>query len=178
MGKEWLSQGLIGYIQTNDSSHWFKKINDWIQDEIENSHNPMLTWNVNDKLSIVETGIKVCQYISHSIRLSGNVIDLRPFVGKSDTKTVNKSIYLLVPQHFLYFLPLPQGQGSLRPTLLETIFSSNRRHTSLAFASGYSCLSCLLISLLKFGSCSLIGFFASNSFGVCPLSDQCGVSLV
>ena len=22
------------------------------------------------------------------------------------------------PQHFLYFLPLPQGQGSLRPTLL------------------------------------------------------------
>src|SRR5262249_2363351 len=25
--------------------------------------------------------------------------------------------YAAVPQHFLYFLPLPQGQGSLRPTL-------------------------------------------------------------
>ena len=24
--------------------------------------------------------------------------------------------YLLRPQHFLYFLPLPQGQGALRPT--------------------------------------------------------------
>ena len=23
------------------------------------------------------------------------------------------------PQHFLYFLPLPQGQGSLRPTLVS-----------------------------------------------------------
>jgi hypothetical protein len=23
----------------------------------------------------------------------------------------------LAPQHFLYFFPLPQGQGSLRPTL-------------------------------------------------------------
>lgn len=29
--------------------------------------------------------------------------------------------YLLAPQHFLYFLPLPQGQGSLRP-----IFCSGR----------------------------------------------------
>src|SRR5271165_4149716 len=25
--------------------------------------------------------------------------------------------YVYAPQHFLYFLPLPQGQGSLRPTL-------------------------------------------------------------
>ena len=24
--------------------------------------------------------------------------------------------YEFAPQHFLYFLPLPQGQGSLRPT--------------------------------------------------------------
>jgi hypothetical protein len=26
-------------------------------------------------------------------------------------------------QHFLYFLPLPQGQGSLRPTLGEVLFT-------------------------------------------------------
>ena len=25
-----------------------------------------------------------------------------------------------MPQHFLYFLPLPQGQGSLRPTFFST----------------------------------------------------------
>ncbi len=27
------------------------------------------------------------------------------------------SIYAFLPQHFLYFRPLPQIQGSLRPTL-------------------------------------------------------------
>jgi len=25
-------------------------------------------------------------------------------------------------QHFLYFLPLPQGQGSLRPIFMDRIF--------------------------------------------------------
>jgi hypothetical protein len=30
-----------------------------------------------------------------------------------------QSVYL--PQHFLYFLPLPQGQGWLRPTLAERL---------------------------------------------------------
>jgi hypothetical protein len=39
----------------------------------------------------------------------------------------NHAVYVLflklhhssyIPQHFLYFLPLPQGQGSLRPTFL------------------------------------------------------------
>ena len=31
-------------------------------------------------------------------------------------KASQASIYWSLPQHFLYFLPLPQGQGSLRPT--------------------------------------------------------------
>ncbi|MFZ3014628.1 MAG: hypothetical protein WA045_13080, partial [Nitrospira sp.] len=29
---------------------------------------------------------------------------------------------LHVPWHFLYFLPLPQGQGSLRPTLFSVLW--------------------------------------------------------
>ena len=31
-------------------------------------------------------------------------------------------VHAATPQHFLYFLPLPQGQGSLRPT-----FGASRR---------------------------------------------------
>src|ERR1700688_136865 len=30
--------------------------------------------------------------------------------------TAARETYEFAPQHFLYFLPLPQGQGSLRPT--------------------------------------------------------------
>ena len=33
-----------------------------------------------------------------------------------------KEHYSFLPQQFLYFLPLPQGQGSLRPTFLATFF--------------------------------------------------------
>ena len=31
--------------------------------------------------------------------------------------------YAATPQHFLYFLPLPHGQGSLRPTLGPSRFT-------------------------------------------------------
>src|SRR5262249_44905907 len=34
-------------------------------------------------------------------------------------------------QHFLYFLPLPQGQGSLRPGLAIQVDTSSRGRTSL-----------------------------------------------
>src|ERR1035437_6561763 len=33
------------------------------------------------------------------------------------TRRLGGNSYGQAPQHFLYFLPLPQGQGSLRPTL-------------------------------------------------------------
>ncbi len=35
-------------------------------------------------------------------------------------------IAIYTPWHFLYFLPLPQGQGSLRPTLPTNTFSLDR----------------------------------------------------
>ena len=45
------------------------------------------------------------------------------------------------PQHFLYFFPLPQGQGLLRPTFgeervtvgAETVFPSTKNHSSFFF---------------------------------------------
>jgi hypothetical protein len=43
--------------------------------------------------------------------------------GRLFTPPGSKSFYATgAPQHFLYFLPLPQGQGSLRP-----IFGVSRR---------------------------------------------------
>lgn len=68
---------LIGYVQTENCSYWFERINEWIQDEIEKPHNLSLTWTVNDKLSIVKSENRVCQCLSHSKRLSGDFIELR-----------------------------------------------------------------------------------------------------
>jgi len=50
--------------------------------------------------------------------------------------------FLFMPQHFLYFLPLPQGHGSLRPILLDFVI-----------------LIILAFDVLEFSSCN-------NSLGV------------
>jgi len=76
-GKNIAIAGIIGYVQTEDFSYWFERINKWIQDEIEKPHNPSLTWIVDDKLSIVNSENRLSQYISKSIRLSGDAIELR-----------------------------------------------------------------------------------------------------
>jgi hypothetical protein len=70
------------------------------------------------------------------------------------------------PQHFLYFLPLPQGQGSLRPTFFSEI---------IVFV-GFSNISRLVISSGLSGSNSILYFqpfsikTGSNSF---TLSSVC-----
>lgn len=76
-GKNIAIAGLIGYVQTENYSYWFERINGWIQDEMEKPHNPSLTWTVNDKLSIVKSKNRVCQSLSNSIRSSGDFIELR-----------------------------------------------------------------------------------------------------
>lgn len=76
-GKNVAIAGLIGYVQTDNYSYWFERINEWIQDTINGPHNPSLTWTVNDKLTIVKSEIRMCQYLSNSIRLSGDSIELR-----------------------------------------------------------------------------------------------------
>lgn len=76
-GKNIVIAGLIGYVQTENYSYWFERINEWIQDEIEQPHNSSLTWTVNDKLSIIKSENRVCQCLSNSTRPSGNFIELR-----------------------------------------------------------------------------------------------------
>src|SRR5579862_9851873 len=44
--------------------------------------------------------------------------DMNHFPGSEEVRSLNYTLSptVLIPQHFLYFLPLPQGQGSFRPT--------------------------------------------------------------
>lgn len=76
-GKNMAIAGLIGYVQVKNHIFWFERINGWIQDEIVKPHDQSLTWTVDDKLSIVKSEIRVCQYLSNSKRLSDNFIELR-----------------------------------------------------------------------------------------------------
>ena len=60
-----------------------------------------------------------------------------------------------LPQHFLYFFPLPHGQGSLRPTFFSAIF----------VFSGFNNISKFVISSGLSGSNSIVYFqpFSSNT---------------
>lgn len=48
--------------------------------------------------------------------LAGNLEGGRAFFGTLSPSQNRFHYFSFAPQHFLYFLPLPQGQGSLRPT--------------------------------------------------------------
>jgi len=76
-GKNAAVAGLIGYLQSDNYSYWFERINEWIQEEMDGPHDQSLTWTVHDKLTIVQSEIRMCQYLSNSIRLSGDSIELR-----------------------------------------------------------------------------------------------------
>lgn len=42
---------IIGYLQTNTANHWHNEVNSWIEEQIETSSNPDLTWTYQDKLT-------------------------------------------------------------------------------------------------------------------------------
>ena len=54
------------------------------------------------------------------------------------------------PQQRLYFLPLPQGQGSLRPAWCADALASAARTTSISFSAG-SPASTSSANFLKYG---------------------------
>ncbi|TAF75846.1 MAG: hypothetical protein EAZ53_05205 [Bacteroidetes bacterium] len=42
---------IVGYVQTNTAQFWHDKVNSWIEEQIETSSNPDLTWTSQDKLT-------------------------------------------------------------------------------------------------------------------------------
>ena len=52
---------------------------------------------------------------------AGNLEGGRAFFGTLSPSQNRFHYFSFAPQHFLYFLPLPQGQGSLRPGLFSAL---------------------------------------------------------
>ena len=69
--------GIIGYIQTGSFDEWFEKINGWIQDEIESSHDKSLTWKIYDKLKKQQVAGRYAIFKSASSRRTKNKINFR-----------------------------------------------------------------------------------------------------
>lgn len=70
---------LVAYIQTDDTSTWFPKINYWIDEEIADSSDPNLTWDTQDKLSNRQTYSHHDEFNSTSARLNSAEINLQHF---------------------------------------------------------------------------------------------------
>src|SRR6266516_290994 len=67
--------------------------------------------------STIERFAAMCNFYSTSFILRGSPAHARHASTGQKPGTRKAGPYLAyAPWHFLYFLPLPQGQGSLRPT--------------------------------------------------------------
>jgi len=73
--------GMVDFIQREDSSHWLKKVNEWIQDLILSplpSH--QAKWEEQDKLlPCNDQGPGVTEFSSNHARANGSLIGLRHF---------------------------------------------------------------------------------------------------
>lgn len=69
--------GIIGYVQADTFSNWHKNINEWIDQEIQSSHDPSLTWSITDKLISEYIDDQVAVFRSESSRKSGTDIRFR-----------------------------------------------------------------------------------------------------
>ncbi len=65
------------------------------------------TYGLEGRCSILLSYRRIQEFHSHILTRNGAPVNI--FLEKMPS-------YLFLPQQFLYFLPLPQGQGSLRPT--------------------------------------------------------------
>ncbi|WP_417943108.1 hypothetical protein [Flavobacterium sp. RS13.1] len=43
---------MVGYIQGQNPSHWYKKVNEWVNEQIVKSSNPNISWLEEDQLTI------------------------------------------------------------------------------------------------------------------------------
>lgn len=71
--------GMIGYIQSNNSAYWLKKVNGWIQDEITKPHDSSLKWTNDDKLTAEMSESKLNVYKSKSSRKTKEAIKIKHF---------------------------------------------------------------------------------------------------
>lgn len=78
-GKDVVHAGIIGYIQTDSPKYWIQKVNNWIQEQIENASDDRLTWLQNDLLIINSENETLTSYSSISYRVYDDNIQLKHF---------------------------------------------------------------------------------------------------
>lgn len=76
-GKDVINASIIGYVQSNSFSFWKEKINNWIQDEINNPHDQSLSWDNDDYLKFIKSDNNIHVCISKPKRKSGCSIEIR-----------------------------------------------------------------------------------------------------
>lgn len=74
---------MIGYIQGENSSHWYAKVNEWINEQLQQSTNPDISWLEEDKLKIDPNFIceneKISKYVSSHSRITLDKINLHHY---------------------------------------------------------------------------------------------------
>ena len=68
------------------------------------------TYGLEGRCSILLSYRRIQEFQSYILTRNGAPVNFFSRIPQ------RKIAYLFLPQQFLYFLPLPQGQGSLRPT--------------------------------------------------------------
>ena len=79
-GKNITHAAMLGYVQTGTFADWLKKINGWIQEEIERPQDRILTWDSNDYLQKDKhdsLSHKVCCYVSQPTRKTSKPLHMR-----------------------------------------------------------------------------------------------------
>lgn len=78
-GKDVSNAGIIGYIQTDSVSYWFKEVNNWVKGQIRKASDSKLVWQKSDLLVKEQQNGTLSVYSSVSPRIYGDNISLRHF---------------------------------------------------------------------------------------------------
>jgi hypothetical protein len=74
---------MFGYIQQENCNYWFKKINNWISEEISNPSNDKIEWNEEDKL-VLNSDFSIPKFAKynsmHSRKESSKIILVHYFI--------------------------------------------------------------------------------------------------
>ncbi len=76
-GKNLPISAMLGYVKSENVSHWHKKVNKWI-DELINKDDDSINWNENDKLKTIKSK-SMPQYVSEHSRVTETPIKLYHF---------------------------------------------------------------------------------------------------
>lgn len=76
-GKNVMYAGIIGYVQTDSLSDWLERINGWIKEEINDSHDLVLKWDSDDYLQLNWSGNNVSCHSSRHKRKTLAAIEMR-----------------------------------------------------------------------------------------------------